>query len=533
MHSNHAKEQELVKLKNTKDDDDASDHQNDRLATLIANHESRLSKTKSVMDHVAVGAFSLSFTFALRQNILILYLQTFEGYKNGDYTDSNIAILIYLSYLSFASFAYIYGILGDKWRFDYLIIIASIIDVIAFFIEASCQEFLLFSIGYIIGGQPIQSLMIGFINKLLPIYDAKQSQILLIQCYFFGYSIGPITGGIVSYYTNYNIVFYLSAIIATFLFQYLLVYIIVMENSQSKLITMQQNLANCKNSDCIDLIDHLGQDHILPLVSQTKNINKIANSSDEEKNANFNYSLCLIMAMEGLVLSAESGLFAWYAAYMDSISDNYNYNYNYNDNENGHQELKQNSNIIAATGHTGILAAFLVVGTRLVLKLIKQMQDKRNQDINNDNTSRTSMNSKWCIHASNKYDCCNFLILNVACGSIFCCLINVLAVVVIESTSLHFWIYFGWIYMILYGIVVGFIYTSCDALLIELMPKKLAGKGFGTKFAIQYVFKGIAPFIIGIFWQHTCNSLFYVQSFCYVVIFALVICFCLLSQRKN
>ena len=529
----------------------------------ISEYNNSLLKSKGIMNHLVVCAFSLSFAFAMRNNILVLYARTLDNYEN----DTHIGISVYLGYLGFAFFSCLFGVLGDKWRFDYLLLIASIIDVITFFIESISINFYVFSIAYIIGGQPMQSILIGFINKMLPIYNIKEAQMLLVQFYWFGYAVGPIFGGIIAYFIGYRAVFYISSGMGAVLLIYLTFYIIILGNSQTKLTHMQMDLSNklfklekieennnnnnetqslrAQNSDSDKsqiYFDFLGHDHIMPLLltdfnkkkdqclENSKNSkNSSANNKKSGKNSKDSgrfarmSALITIMAMQGFILSAETGLTTYYTTYIEDEFD---------------------SNVIISTCQVGVFAIFLVVGTRLVSRYIRFMQRKRDETLSLSQQNILQQDSSQPIqyihfgfgnitllkiHASNKYDFNNYLIINVIIGSIVSCIING---VLFTHTNKSVFIETAWVYMAFYGCIVGYIYATCEAILIELMPKHIAGKGFGIKFAILYAFKGITPLIIGVIWSFNKKWIFYVQTCCFAFVLVLVCLFVTVVAKR-
>ena len=124
------------------------------------------------------------------------------------------------------------------------------------------------------------------------------------------------------------------------------------------------------------------------------------------------------------------------------------------------------------------------------------------------------------IHANNKYNLSNFLIINILIGSIIEIL---LLIIIFPQTNEELFIYVFWFYFIIYGFLTGFIMTSLEAILVEIMPKKIAGFGFGLKAANIYIFKAIAPLAVGLLWDQSKNWLFYIQGCCFGIIVCLLI----------
>ena len=99
----------------------------------------------------------------------------------------NIAIVAYCSFVGSAISSLINGFVGDYWYFDHLLIIASMLDVLTFWIEATTDKFYILAIAYVLGGQPMNALIFGYSTKMLPKYHSKRFQASWKQLYTFGY----------------------------------------------------------------------------------------------------------------------------------------------------------------------------------------------------------------------------------------------------------------------------------------------------------------------------------------------------------
>ena len=107
---------------------------------------------------------------------------------------------------------------GDRWRFDYLLCIAALLDVVTFWIEATAKDFWTLAMAFIIGGQTMQAIVFGYCLQTLPLYYVQQYQLKFIQFYLIGALIGPATGGILSHFFSFRLVFYIAAMLASILF---------------------------------------------------------------------------------------------------------------------------------------------------------------------------------------------------------------------------------------------------------------------------------------------------------------------------
>ena len=161
-------------------------------STLLAassKHEEILRETRQFFFKILYIVLSFALTYSMRTNIFILYARTF-------YNDTAvISVIVYLSYCMSAISSLLFGIIGDRWRFDYLLIIAAIFDVITFFVEATTTYFVVLAIAYAIGGQPFQAIGQSWKIKCLPTYYAQQFKTQLLSLYTLGYIVGPILGG--------------------------------------------------------------------------------------------------------------------------------------------------------------------------------------------------------------------------------------------------------------------------------------------------------------------------------------------------
>ena len=67
-----------------------------------------------------------------------------------------ISFFIYFSYFVNAIACISFGIIGDCWKFDSLLIIATFLDVVCFGIEANAVNIWMLGIAYTIGAQPFE-----------------------------------------------------------------------------------------------------------------------------------------------------------------------------------------------------------------------------------------------------------------------------------------------------------------------------------------------------------------------------------------
>ena len=102
-----------------------------------------------------------------------------------------------------------FGVIGNDWQFDHLFVMAALSDAITFLIEASATDFTMLAAPYVIGGQPTQAILVGYIHTFVSTADGKQLQVKYTQLYtvHVGVTIGDAFGGILAYYISYRAVF--------------------------------------------------------------------------------------------------------------------------------------------------------------------------------------------------------------------------------------------------------------------------------------------------------------------------------------
>ena len=184
-------------------------------------HEAGIKECKRLMSRVRLIGLLISWDFFIRNNILVLYVRTLDDCPNT----TTIGLVVGFSFIIAGLTAIVNGIIGDAWRFDYLLCITVVIYMLTFWIEAASSEFWVFGVAYLIGGQQIQALVTGFLIKILPLYYAKEFQFVFSQFFILGALFGPVLGGIISYFISYRAVFLLCASVMTILSIGCLVYI--------------------------------------------------------------------------------------------------------------------------------------------------------------------------------------------------------------------------------------------------------------------------------------------------------------------
>ena len=153
------------------------------------------------MSHVTVLAIFTALAYTLRCNIMVLYMRTF--YDNT----SLISIIVYISCL-FAAFNSLgQSFVADHWKFDILIVFCAVLDIILFSFEAGAWSFTVISVCYILSGQPLASLVTGYLARMLPVTQSKRAISLYYQLFVLAYIAGPSIGGMSHFFIFVSIFF--------------------------------------------------------------------------------------------------------------------------------------------------------------------------------------------------------------------------------------------------------------------------------------------------------------------------------------
>ena len=237
-------------------------------------HEEAIQQCLSTVRRVRFIGLLLAIDYMMRSNIFILYAKTLRGCPSASY----LGIVIYASYFASGVMCIMNGIIGDNWRFDYLLCIAAWADVITFWIEATATHFTTLATVYIIGGQAIQAIVYGFIVKSLPIYYATQYQIAFAQTYVTGTLLGPLIGGLLSYYLSYRAVFITSAVLASIIFVFCMIFI---RGNHDKIVEIQAPFESLYlHEEVINVQSQLKQE------IQTRNLDVQFTNDDDDDDGN-------------------------------------------------------------------------------------------------------------------------------------------------------------------------------------------------------------------------------------------------------
>ena len=121
-HPNDVLEDEEARFNHDTD----GDHDFDRMTESHTNVQDYIN---DIFGNLFYVIFSLGCTYAMRSNIFILYAKQFDD------NTLLISIFIYFSYILNAFVSLFFAIIGEQWRFDHLLIIATICDIICFYLK--------------------------------------------------------------------------------------------------------------------------------------------------------------------------------------------------------------------------------------------------------------------------------------------------------------------------------------------------------------------------------------------------------------
>ena len=463
------------------------------LASASYEHEKISQKSQKLLTRAVWVLLSFWITYSMRSNLIILYAETF--YNNT----AVISGIVYLSYVSAAISCLIYGIVADKWRVDYLLIIASIFDVITFWMEATAPIFIVLAIAYSIGGQPFSVIALSFNLKLIPTYYAQQIRGKMLQMYAVSSIIGPVIGGIICYFYDYRTVFYCSATISIFLFVYTIIFFFNVEkallNEQLAMKEHYDKVANWINTHNNKIEDKykwiISRDYRFPVCLENEKVGSLFEMGT------YRAVLLSLFSMHGVLIgSIDFIIIPFYVWYIKHRFDN-------------------NINIIISTAQLSSYAVAYIIGSQTSKKLAKFMQSQKivNETTNNYNNKKNNIGRM-------RYNFENLIV--VMC--LFCLVIMLICSLIMlpldifnfGNDSIEIIIQY-WITIFIYGIVVGMGYLNIELVCVELIPNDVAGKITGIQMVIRRIIGGTLCLIVGILFDLSINYFWYIQAACQIV----------------
>ena len=521
--------------------------------TVVTEHKQILSEVNGLFNRVLYIVFVCAVTYCMRGSIFILYARHF--YDNT----STISIFIYLSYISSGIVSLSVGFIGNKWRFDILLIIGTILDVITFGMEATAVNFYMLVVAYAVGAQPFQTLMQSWILNMYPTYYAKIYRTKIIQYLIIGGLLGTIIGGVIADYFSLQSVFYVSWIMSMVLLvvsfsiynkektiqkkQLTMIDYYNMANNSKTHLNDYENIENEGNKDNIDnndkSIDNIPNNIIaLSAIMKNENVNDdlkwiysdkfrfpicllsmqpepdgTMNHGDDRGDDNNVYSkyslmdelsklsndnifiLCSLTFVTIVLIAFETIMQIYFITYMHDTFD---------------------LNIFVSSCMLATYLISLSVSMHFIKKLISNTSNMNyNSNINNNNHG----NVNTAIEESNQRQSYSFG--NIFVTIILLCLISMIVfssfVFPYISTFKHnidpttlCAIY--WPSIILYSICFGASYASLNIILVDVMPRSIASIIAGIQGFARMMSKSIFVLIVGLLWDYTPNYLWYMHA---------------------
>lgn len=475
----------------------------------IDEHEIILQESQNLMSKLIFVSFSFAFTYALRTSIFVLYCRTFSG----NITTFKISMVVCGSYLTSAITCVLFGFIGDRWRFDYLLVIAALLDVLTFWIEATTESFVVLSVVYALGGQPFQSIYRSWTIKSLPMYDSKKLLLKIDQVFAIGYLGGPVIGGIIAYYTSYRAVFYAAATFGTLLCVYVCFYFF---NTQEKLNQRQLTMgpvyesvdrgvpANGKNWV-------LSKDYRFPIAMKDNGENEnddnlLDNGNDDNSRNgyyNYYYNILVILLCSFCVsfsIDCEVPVIVYYATYMID---------------------KYGCTIIVATGQYGLWVLAFTLGIQVIGKRVSQiMQERRNINQSGDDGFIHDFSNLNLIAA----------LLAVIVLSILTLLIlpdNVIGLIFDAPNNFNTF----WFYAVIFGTCIGVAFSDSYIMFIEFIRASKGSNYVVTELFIRMILKAIVTLVTGVLWEYvTIEAIWYVTGVMSAIVAILLIVIALLES---
>ena len=500
---------------------------------IVEKHDTLLSDTKNYFWLVLSAGISFFFTYSARTNIIVLYAQTM---KDDTFL---ISVFIYLSYVCSGIASLSFGIIGNKWRFDALLLIAAGMDIITFGLEATTNNFYVLMVCYAIGGQPFQTIAQAWNLKLLPTHYAKIFRARIAQYCAFSIVFGSVIGGVIAYLISYRATFYVTFIISIILFCFVVLFVF---NKEHTLIEQQLAMMNYYQSADNRININISSNHIndsgdntnvdyncqisLSTVKMHKRENNKFNwlisddfrfprclielgkqqttdrSSDATDLDNIGLRLSRYLAFiigcfaitSAIINATESVVTVYFATYMIEIY-----------------------NIHTAWSTSGI--AVWSISLILSMQLGKRMiQNDVNRFANNGNYNNNKLG------LSNKYIRIEFVTLTGLTLIYFTIfpLIKQFSIdlyggddindgsLTLSQTAVIMTMY--WSAFIASGVFFGISYVISEFITVEIMPKDVASTISGIKGMIRQFSKGVFCLIVGLLWNFNYDWMWYIAG---------------------
>lgn len=420
-----------------------------------------LTKSSSIPYIISSGINLITWSMML--SVFILYSRTFDGS-----TEDIITFVLASGLICSAISNFVNSWLADIYGCDNIVIIVWLIGSISLMIGAITNNFLIFSICYIIfeifSGE--MTICQSYLTKMLPnniciIYSGYVSLTNILSWF-----AGPILSGIISYYLSYQTLYIVVAVIRLIA----TIYVIF----KLKFVNPSQKDIEQEQLQCIDFYKSLNNEFdksdCFPICLDRIITQSIANEDESEINnallatiqAENSFFLLICYLFEyGIVSSNEMQFINFYASYMRD---------------------KYDINIVSSTIQLAISGTFGMLSTLIIPKIYNKYAEFFN------------------------YKKKNYFIIGF----------NVILIVftsVIFSNLSVFNLY--WIILPIYLFISISLSMILYILIIETQKKSHSGKVFGVRSFINHSLGGVETLIIGLLWDIDSlnyNGLWYIQG---------------------
>eukprot|EP01084_Bolivina_argentea_P025194 46857_1 len=402
--------------------------------------------------------------------VWILYARSL-GETNHHY----IAMSIYICYFLQGFATLFWARISDKWTYTNIAILLCLLLSIAYFIQSFATNFeqLLIGTSLLAISRGLFACSTAFIAKYLPLeYSIKYTSYLYAITTIL-YLSGPIAGGLISYFVNYQWCFIVSCGVSGFTFLFMLC---IMSGSENKIKSKQIIFSN-----------------------ENENKNKFPICENKNKNIckqeqrfwnsispiNWFLLFCILFANASLY-AIEAILSTFYTVFCKDL---------YPDNEHI---------IIIATCQVALYCLSFIVGIRIVPKILKSKFKNKN-----------NFNFEHIILIFSQ------IFMIVSFGYFW----------TIGSLKLY------WILSAIGGFIMGIVNMIQESVLLTLQPTNYSGTVAGIKQFGRYTMKAFGCLVVGMLWNSDIYYWAYVQSGLYMLslmcTFLMIIASCCDKNKKS
>ena len=417
----------------------------------------------NTIKYVIICAVIGKFAYSSRFSVWYLYAHEFD-----DSTPTNIVWVLYAGFFNICIVGLFYPCLSDSIGYDKTMMIMLIILSIGIFGECIATNFIFLSVFFVISQVEITAIALAYIAWILPHKYSIQYTSNLYTWIVIGYLLGPIVSGLLTYFVNYRVVFWVNFVLNTIILimAYKCIY-----NKQKQLETIQLELMD-------ELFEtEIHKDYVFPVI-----IHNIANADSQRDKSSLSaffrsiskfewMQIMNVIVQNSLMISLEALLITYYPTFiLDYFGGN---------------------NLIAYFQLFMVCFGF-IIGNGLIPVLI-----------DHDRNILFPFNNKYFILIVS-------LIVNILLSQFMYPLIE----------NIHIF----WATNTIYGFFFGCTSMVQEVFILELQPKSHTGKINGIKGLIRHITPAIAILIAGLLITKDIKySIFYVSTGCLILSFFLAI----------